>query len=188
MVLPALAAQETPAALEPAWLPAWIALTVVGAGVIALRRRTAVWRADRERRSASTAPGERVRDRRGGAAPSARAASSPSTARPALDTGVHGLLGPNGAGKTTLIKALATVVRPHDGELELVGNDAEAAISARSAGTRLPAAALRLLPALHGARVRRVPGLAQGDAGRAIPGRSSARWTASGSPTGPTAG
>ena len=34
-----------------------------------------------------------------------------------LDTGVHGLLGPNGAGKTTLMKALATVTRPHGGEL-----------------------------------------------------------------------
>jgi ABC-2 type transport system ATP-binding protein len=41
-----------------------------------------------------------------------------------LDTGVHGLLGPNGAGKTTLIKALATVLRPHDGTLQLVGEDA----------------------------------------------------------------
>jgi ABC-2 type transport system ATP-binding protein len=42
-----------------------------------------------------------------------------------LDAGVHGLLGPNGAGKTTLIKALATVVRPHAGELHLLGIDAE---------------------------------------------------------------
>jgi ABC-type multidrug transport system ATPase subunit len=42
-----------------------------------------------------------------------------------IDTGVHGLLGPNGAGKTTLIKALATVVRPHDGALRLVGVDAD---------------------------------------------------------------
>ena len=40
-----------------------------------------------------------------------------------LDTGVHGLLGPNGAGKTTLVKALATVTRPHDGELRLAGID-----------------------------------------------------------------
>ena len=40
VVLPALATQEMPAALEPGWLPAWIALIVVGAGVIALRRRT----------------------------------------------------------------------------------------------------------------------------------------------------
>jgi ABC-2 type transport system ATP-binding protein len=38
-----------------------------------------------------------------------------------LGTGVHGLLGPNGAGKTTLIRALATVLRPHDGRLELLG-------------------------------------------------------------------
>jgi ABC-2 type transport system ATP-binding protein len=39
----------------------------------------------------------------------------------ALGTGVHGLLGPNGAGKTTLIRALATVLRPHGGALELLG-------------------------------------------------------------------
>ncbi|MEU4557493.1 ATP-binding cassette domain-containing protein [Actinoplanes sp. NPDC023936] len=38
-----------------------------------------------------------------------------------LSTGVHGLLGPNGAGKTTLIRALATVLRPHDGRLRLLG-------------------------------------------------------------------
>ncbi|MCX4758932.1 ATP-binding cassette domain-containing protein [Kitasatospora purpeofusca] len=38
-----------------------------------------------------------------------------------LGTGVHGLLGPNGAGKTTLIRALATVLRPVGGELELLG-------------------------------------------------------------------
>jgi ABC-type multidrug transport system ATPase subunit len=39
----------------------------------------------------------------------------------ALGTGVHGLLGPNGAGKTTLMRALATVLRPADGRLELLG-------------------------------------------------------------------
>ncbi|MFI8230850.1 ABC transporter ATP-binding protein [Streptomyces sp. NPDC085900] len=39
----------------------------------------------------------------------------------ALGTGVHGLLGPNGAGKTTLIRALATVLRPAGGTLELLG-------------------------------------------------------------------
>ena len=38
-----------------------------------------------------------------------------------LSTGVHGLLGPNGAGKTTLIRALATVLRPAGGTLELLG-------------------------------------------------------------------
>ncbi|MER5865361.1 ABC transporter ATP-binding protein [Kitasatospora sp. NPDC002040] len=38
-----------------------------------------------------------------------------------LGTGAHGLLGPNGAGKTTLIRALATVLRPAAGELELLG-------------------------------------------------------------------
>ncbi|MDG6105865.1 ATP-binding cassette domain-containing protein [Dactylosporangium aurantiacum] len=39
----------------------------------------------------------------------------------ALGNGVHGLLGPNGAGKTTLIRALATVLRPAAGRLELLG-------------------------------------------------------------------
>jgi ABC-2 type transport system ATP-binding protein len=38
-----------------------------------------------------------------------------------VGTGVHGLLGPNGAGKTTLMRALATVVRPAGGQLELLG-------------------------------------------------------------------
>ncbi|MDG4767171.1 ABC transporter ATP-binding protein [Solwaraspora sp. WMMD406] len=39
----------------------------------------------------------------------------------ALGTGVHGLLGPNGAGKTTLMRALATVVKPSGGRLDLLG-------------------------------------------------------------------
>ncbi|WP_329100937.1 ATP-binding cassette domain-containing protein [Micromonospora sp. NBC_01699] len=39
----------------------------------------------------------------------------------ALGIGVHGLLGPNGAGKTTLIRALATVLRPVSGRLEILG-------------------------------------------------------------------
>ncbi|MFH8701707.1 ABC transporter ATP-binding protein [Streptomyces chartreusis] len=39
----------------------------------------------------------------------------------ALGTGVHGLLGPNGAGKTTLIRTLATVLRPTEGTLEMLG-------------------------------------------------------------------
>ncbi|MFJ4629225.1 ABC transporter ATP-binding protein [Streptomyces sp. NPDC088847] len=41
-----------------------------------------------------------------------------------LGTGVHGILGPNGAGKTTLIRALATVLRPAGGTLELLGESA----------------------------------------------------------------
>ncbi|MFC7531409.1 ABC transporter ATP-binding protein [Actinoplanes sp. GCM10030250] len=40
----------------------------------------------------------------------------------ALDTGVHGLLGPNGAGKTTLMRVLATVARPDDGGIRLLGS------------------------------------------------------------------
>ncbi|MFE4494612.1 ABC transporter ATP-binding protein [Streptomyces niveus] len=39
-----------------------------------------------------------------------------------LGTGTHGLLGPNGAGKTTLIRALATVLHPTGGDLELFGH------------------------------------------------------------------
>src|SRR3954470_4511280 len=35
--------------------------------------------------------------------------------------GVHGVLGRNGAGKTTLLRALATVLRPAGGELDLLG-------------------------------------------------------------------
>ncbi|MDQ0775482.1 ABC-2 type transport system ATP-binding protein [Streptomyces aurantiacus] len=42
----------------------------------------------------------------------------------ALGIGVHGLLGPNGAGKTTLVRALATVLRPAGGTLELLGESA----------------------------------------------------------------
>lgn len=38
VVAPALAMQETPAALEPAWLPVWGTLTLLAAGAIALRR------------------------------------------------------------------------------------------------------------------------------------------------------
>jgi ABC-2 type transport system ATP-binding protein len=40
-----------------------------------------------------------------------------------LGPGVTGLLGPNGAGKTTLLRALATVLRPDEGTVELLGRD-----------------------------------------------------------------
>ncbi|MEA2232404.1 MAG: hypothetical protein QOD83_2220 [Solirubrobacteraceae bacterium] len=38
VVAPALAMQETPAALEPAWLPVWVTLIILAAGAIMLRR------------------------------------------------------------------------------------------------------------------------------------------------------
>jgi len=38
-----------------------------------------------------------------------------------MGTGVHGVLGPNGAGKTTLVRSLATVLRPAEGTLTLLG-------------------------------------------------------------------
>ncbi|SDO96296.1 ABC-2 type transport system ATP-binding protein [Actinopolyspora xinjiangensis] len=40
-----------------------------------------------------------------------------------MGTGIHGLLGPNGAGKTTLMRTLATVARPSEGSVELLGHD-----------------------------------------------------------------
>ncbi len=40
-----------------------------------------------------------------------------------LGAGVFGLLGPNGAGKTTLLRTLATILRPSDGSLRLLGYD-----------------------------------------------------------------
>lgn len=54
-----------------------------------------------------------------------------------LGTGVHGLLGPNGAGKTTLIRALATVLRPAGGRLELLGQPMHARPDRRALRRRL---------------------------------------------------
>ncbi|MER5554843.1 ABC transporter ATP-binding protein [Streptomyces sp. NPDC002793] len=54
-----------------------------------------------------------------------------------LGTGVHGLLGPNGAGKTTLIRALATVLRPAEGTLEMFGESVASTAGHRSIRRRI---------------------------------------------------
>src|SRR5688500_17220750 len=54
-----------------------------------------------------------------------------------LGTGEHGLLGPNGAGKTTLMRALATVIRPKDGQLRLLGHDVTGRRSLRALRSRI---------------------------------------------------
>ena len=42
-----------------------------------------------------------------------------------LGTGVHGPLGPNGAAQTNLMRALATVLKPADGKLTLLGESVD---------------------------------------------------------------
>ena len=54
-----------------------------------------------------------------------------------LGNGVHGLLGPNGAGKTTLIRTLATVLRPDDGNLVLLGQPIGGRVELRGMRRRL---------------------------------------------------
>jgi ABC-type multidrug transport system ATPase subunit len=62
-----------------------------------------------------------------------------------LGVGVHGLLGPNGAGKTTVVRALATVLAPAAGALELLGASAHA-----GGDLRAPRRALGYLPQQFG--------------------------------------
>jgi ABC-2 type transport system ATP-binding protein len=40
-----------------------------------------------------------------------------------LGPGITGLLGPNGAGKTTMLRVMATVLRPDEGHVQLLGRD-----------------------------------------------------------------
>lgn len=54
-----------------------------------------------------------------------------------LGKGVHGLLGPNGAGKTTLLRALATVLRPAGGTLELLGESGACGVAQRRLRARI---------------------------------------------------
>lgn len=54
-----------------------------------------------------------------------------------LGVGVHGLLGPNGAGKTSLMRALATVLRPAGGELDLLGHPIRGRLDLRDLRRRI---------------------------------------------------
>jgi ABC-type multidrug transport system ATPase subunit len=55
----------------------------------------------------------------------------------AAETGVFGLLGPNGAGKTTLLRALATVLKPSQGSVRLLGRDPQKGDDLRQIRRRL---------------------------------------------------
>ncbi|ROR72271.1 ABC transporter ATP-binding protein [Bogoriella caseilytica] len=48
---------------------------------------------------------------------------------------VHGLIGPNGAGKSTLLRALAHLVRPGEGEIQLDGEVGLSSLRARERAT-----------------------------------------------------
>lgn len=54
-----------------------------------------------------------------------------------IGAGVFALLGPNGAGKTTFLRTLATIIKPSEGELEILGHDISNSKSRRSIRRRL---------------------------------------------------
>lgn len=63
-----------------------------------------------------------------------------------------GLIGPNGAGKSTLLRAIAGVLRPHEGTVQLEGEDLES-IPARDVAARM-ALVPQIAPYTHGFTAR----------------------------------
>ncbi len=55
---------------------------------------------------------------------------------------IYGLLGPNGSGKTTFIRALASLIRPDDGDIRVFGATPRAAVASGAVGYMTQAAAL----------------------------------------------
>ena len=55
---------------------------------------------------------------------------------------IYGLLGPNGSGKTTFIRALASLIRPDDGDISVFGATPRAAVASGAVGYMTQAAAL----------------------------------------------
>lgn len=54
-----------------------------------------------------------------------------------IGAGVFGILGPNGAGKTTVLRTLATVIKPSDGAVQILGFDPNNAKERRLARRKL---------------------------------------------------